>query len=51
MTLDHLRYYIIDLRALLFMLSQASASAVGPIDTKICMLELYNLPQISDFHV
>ncbi len=30
---NHLRYYIIDLRALLFMfnLSQASASTVGPI--------------------
>ena len=38
-----LRYYIIDLWALLFMfnLSQASASTVGPIDTKICMVNLH----------
>ncbi len=37
-----LRYYIIDLRALLliFNLSQASASTVGPVDTKICMVNL-----------
>ncbi len=40
--LHALRYYIIDLRALLFMfnLSQASTSAVGPIDTKICIVNL-----------
>ena len=37
-----LRYYIIDLRVLLFMLnlSQASTSTIGPIDTKICMGDL-----------
>ncbi len=36
-----LRYYIIDLRALLFNLSQASALTVGPIDTRICMVNLH----------
>ena len=39
------RYYIIDLdlRALLFMfnLSQASALTIGPIDTRICMVNLH----------
>ena len=37
-----LRYYIIDLQALLFMfnLGQASSSTVGPIDPKICMVDL-----------
>ena len=38
-----LRYYTIDLQALLFIfkLSQASVSTVGPSDPKICMINLH----------
>ncbi len=46
----HLRYYIIDVGALLFMfnLSQANASTVGPIDTKICMVNLHYIFWLSN---
>ena len=42
-SLFKLRYYIIDLQALIFMfnLSQASASTVDPIDPEICMVNLH----------